>query len=103
MELFRQIAAVTGVLTLLLVALWWLRRRGFVVSSLAGRPIRRMECVERLSLGPHQALHLIRLGNSALVVASSPAGCSLIASLALSATSVPEQDQARSERSGAAR
>ena len=89
MELIRQIAAVIGVLTLLLAALWWLRRHGFAVTALARKPdSRRMECVERLSLGPQQTLHLVRLGNTALVLASSPAGCSLIANVAYNDTAV---------------
>ena len=79
MEAIQQIAAVAGVLTLLLATLWWLRRHGFAATNLGKKPgTRRMECVERLPLGPQQTLHLVRLGNTALLVASSPAGCSLI-------------------------
>ncbi len=83
MEAIQQIAAVAGVLTLLLATLWWLRRRGFAAVSLRKKPgRRRLECLERLALGPQQTLHLVRLGNTALLLASSPAGCSLLTSLA---------------------
>lgn len=77
-----QMAAVGLVLGLLGLALWVLRRKG-----LAGMPVRsqggkrRMEVVERLPLSPQQGLHLVRLGERALVVASSPSGCSLLANL----------------------
>lgn len=79
MEALRQIMAVGVVLGLLGGALWWLRRRGFVVApARRNGSARRMECVERLALGPQQTLHLVRLGGRALVVASSPAGCALL-------------------------
>jgi flagellar biosynthetic protein FliO len=82
MEAIQQMAAVAGVLALLLATLWWLRRRGFAAPSLGKNPAgRRLECLERLALAPQQTLHLVRLGDTALLLASSPAGCSLITSL----------------------
>jgi flagellar biosynthetic protein FliO len=83
MEVIQQITAVAGVLALLVGALWWLRRHGFTTASLGKTPGgRRLECLERLPLGPQQTLHLVRLGNTALLLASSPVGCSLVTSLA---------------------
>jgi flagellar biosynthetic protein FliO len=82
MELIRQMTAVAGVLTLLLAVLWWLRRRGFAqAGALRLARGRRMERLERLALSPQHTLHLVRLGDTALVVAASPSGCSLIRSL----------------------
>jgi len=79
MDMTQQIAAVAGVLFLLVATLWWLRRRGFAGAGPAfGPPARRLECLERLPLSPQHTLHLVRLGDAALLVASSPAGCSLI-------------------------
>jgi flagellar biosynthetic protein FliO len=79
MDVIEQMTAVALVLTMLGATLWWLRRRGVAVLSLTRRPGgRRMECVERLPLGPQHALHLIRLGDTELLVASSPSGCSLV-------------------------
>jgi flagellar biogenesis protein FliO len=82
MDVMRQIAAVAAVLAMLTAALWGLRRRGFggarfVRGSKAGR---RLECLERLPLSPQHTLHLVRWGDAALLVASSPAGCTLIGS-----------------------
>jgi len=79
MDLLGQMASVGGVVVLLAVTLWWLRRRGFtaVVPRRGNR--HWLETVERLPLGPQHSLHLIRLGEQALVVACSPAGCTVVA------------------------
>lgn len=79
MEAIQQTGAVAAVLALLLLTLWWLRRRGLAGISLGRKaPSRRMQSLERLPLGPQHALHLVRLGESALLISSSPAGCALI-------------------------
>jgi flagellar protein FliO/FliZ len=80
MDWVRQLGAVALVLGLLSGALWALRRR-----SLAGMPAvrpkgRRLQRVERLALGPHHALELVRMGDRALLVAAHPSGCSLLES-----------------------
>lgn len=82
MDGFRQLAAVAGVLSLLAAALVCLRRRG-IAGILPARSTytRRLECLEHLSLGPQHALHLVRLGRTELLVASSPNGCSLVRSI----------------------
>ena len=79
MEAIQQFSAIAGVLILLFATLWWLRRRGFAALKMGSRPAgRKLECLERLALGPQQSLHLVRLGGKALLLASSPAGCSLV-------------------------
>ena len=83
METIQQAGAVTLVLTLLLLTLWWLRKRGIAGSTqgsmLMRKPgARRLESVERLPLGPQHALHLVRLGGAALLISSSASGCSLL-------------------------
>jgi len=81
MEVFQQAAAVAAVLGLLAATLWWLRGRGLAGVSLGRKPGgRRLEALERLSLGPQHTLHLVRLGETALLLASSPAGCALVRS-----------------------
>jgi flagellar biogenesis protein FliO len=97
MEWIGQMTAVVGVLGLLLAALWWLRRRGFAqVAAILPARARRLERLERLALSPQHTLHLVRLGETALLVAASPAGCSLIRSL-------PWADLGRSHSSSAGR
>jgi flagellar biosynthetic protein FliO len=79
MEAIQQAGAVAVVLALLLLTLWWLRRRGLAGLALSRRSAaRRLENLERLPLGPQHALHLVRLGGAALLISSSPAGCALI-------------------------
>ena len=79
MEAIQQMTAVAVVLLLLGAALWVLRRRGFGGVTLGNKSAgRRIECLERLPLGPQHTLHLVRLGDRALLVASSPAGCVLV-------------------------
>jgi hypothetical protein len=68
-------------LALLGATLWWLRRRGFATLAMGRKPGgRRMESLERLPLGPQQTLHLVRVGRTALLLASSPTGCALVRS-----------------------
>jgi flagellar biogenesis protein FliO len=79
MEAIQQTGAVAAVLALLLLTLWWLRRRGVAGIPLARHGgVRRLQSLESLRLGPQHALHLIRLDGSALLISSSPSGCTLI-------------------------
>jgi flagellar biosynthetic protein FliO len=83
MEVIQQMAAIAVVLLLLGATLWFLRRRGFALGVPRRKPLgRRMECLERLPLGPQHTLHLIRVGESELLLALSPSGCSLVESFA---------------------
>ena len=81
MEVIQQMAAVAVVLLLLGATLWALRRRGFAGIAPRNKSAgRRIECLERLPLGPQHALHLVRVGGAELLLASSPSGCSLLQS-----------------------
>ena len=74
-----QMSAVVLVLALLGGALWWLKSRGLVqTAGLHRRGGRKLQVVERLPLGPHHALHLVRLSGKAMLIASSPSGCTLL-------------------------
>lgn len=86
-----QMTAVAGVLTLLALTLWWLRRRGIAGARPARAASRRLECLERLPLSPQHTLHLVRLGETSLLVASSPGGCSLVGSFAAREPAVPSE------------
>ena len=79
MEIAGQLAAVAAVLTLAAGSSWWLRRRGH--AGFGGRrkaAARQLESLGRLPLGPQQCLHLVRLGQRALLLASSPSACVLL-------------------------
>jgi flagellar biogenesis protein FliO len=89
METIRQTGAVALVLALLLLSLWWLRKRGFAALA-GGLPLagvlplarkanaRRLENLERLPLGPQHTLHLVRFDGAALLISASPSGCALV-------------------------
>ena len=80
MELLQQLAAAGAVIGLLAASLWWLRRRGVAPAWRPRRGAgRRLQAVERLPLSPQHSLHLVRMGQRALVLACSPAGCTLLA------------------------
>jgi flagellar biosynthetic protein FliO len=89
MEVIQQMAAVAVVLLLLGATLWVLRRRGFAGAAPGKKSTgRRMECLERLPLGPQQTLHLVRVGETELLLAVSPTGCALVESFARPAAEV---------------
>lgn len=89
MDVIEQTMAVALVLLLLVGTLAWLRRRGWAAVALPRRVAgRKMECLERLPLGPQHALHLVRIGDAVLVVATAPGGCSLLRARAQAATEV---------------
>jgi flagellar biogenesis protein FliO len=87
MDVLGQLAAVGAVLGLLGLTLWAVSRRGWAVllprrpffRLPLGRPAgRRLESLERLPLAPQHTLHLVRVGASVLLLASTPAGCTLL-------------------------
>ena len=82
METIQPLAAIVLVMALLGGALWVLRRRGFVSFSQTVRPgqatLRKLEVMERVSLGPHHALHLVRAGDRIVLIATAPSSCQLI-------------------------
>ena len=81
MDVVREMTAVAAVLGLLGLALWALKRRGLAMPRALGRGAgRKLQCVERVALGPQHALHLVRLGERGLLLSSSPSGCALIES-----------------------
>ena len=92
MEVIGQLAAVTGVLTLLVATLWWLRQRGMTGMLPRRRAAsKRLEFLERLPLGPQHTLHLVRMGDTALLLASSPSGCALVRSFPCSDVDAPRE------------
>ena len=84
MEMIDQVLAIVFVLGLATGGAWWLRRRGVLPAPLPRRTAgKRLENLERLPLGPQQTLHLVRLGERALLVAATPTGCTVLESVDL--------------------
>lgn len=81
MDSVQSFLAVLSVLGLLCGALWFLRNRGvaaFRLPHAMGAGNKRMEVLERVSLGPQQALHLVRVGGRSVVVATGPGTCQMV-------------------------
>jgi len=87
-----QLLAVLGVFGLLGLTLIWLRRRGMVqgtqrvsVPWLSGRkqrPAKVLQRVDALQLSPSHVLSLVRMGERAILIGTSPSGFYLVESSA---------------------
>lgn len=80
MDSLYSIVAVVFVLVLLAGTLAVLRRRGNAVLNFgarSGRP-RKMEVTERMMVGPHHALYMVRIGERHVLLATSPSGCQFL-------------------------
>jgi flagellar biogenesis protein FliO len=81
MDILRQVLAVCVVLALLLGLLWWSRRgasirvTGWARSKGSGRSL---QSVERLTLTPQHALHLVHLRGQRLLIGVHPSGLTLL-------------------------
>jgi flagellar biosynthetic protein FliO len=81
MDELQPILAVILVLSLLGGSLWFLRRRG--IASFRGFPAgtanaRQLKVVERVPLGAQHALHLVRVGDKLMLVATAPGSCQVL-------------------------
>ena len=80
MESIQQALSVVLVLGLLGGALWWLRRKGmaqFAFKAPAGKR-KSIQVIERMALTPQHSLHLVRVADRTMLIAASPAGCSIL-------------------------
>lgn len=75
MEFATQMMLALAVPASLAILVGWLRRRGAISTSAA---VRRMQVVERLSLTAQCSLHLVRVDDKYLVVASGSGGCTVL-------------------------
>ncbi|MEQ1945891.1 MAG: flagellar biosynthetic protein FliO [Bryobacteraceae bacterium] len=75
----RQLAGVLAVFVLLGAVLWTLRRAGRLtgVTLPSGRK-RALSSVDRLVLSPQHTLHLVRMGDREMIVATHPQGCTVL-------------------------
>jgi len=82
MEYLQQTLAVIAVFGILGGSLWWLRRRGIAnIATTASKKYNRvLSQVERLPISPTHSLHLVRMADRAILIASWPGGCQAIES-----------------------
>lgn len=81
MEVVQPLAAIVLVMALLGGVLLILKKRGavsFRLPGVSGPAPRWLEVVERVSLGPQHALHLVRAGGRVLLVVTGPNSCQLL-------------------------
>lgn len=84
--MLQPILAVILVLSLLGGALWFLRKRGMASFQNAALPFgrhtanRQLKVIERVSLGAQHALHLVRVGDRFVLVATAPGSCQMMES-----------------------
>ena len=92
MQLTEQIGMVLLVFALLGGLLWFARRRGlasFPIGSRRGAGGKRLEVLERIPLTPQHALHLVRVSDRTVLIATAPSSCTLLdAPVALDATAL---------------
>ena len=77
MEMVRQFSAIALTLALLSGTLWWLRRRGFTQWG-RSRPEKLMEVVESRPLSQGHTLHLVRVADRVMALATHNGGCTLL-------------------------
>jgi flagellar biogenesis protein FliO len=77
MEVIRQFAAIALTLVLLVATLWWLRRKGAARWG-QGRSGKVMEVIESRALCPGHALHLVRVADRVMALATHNGGCTLL-------------------------
>jgi flagellar biogenesis protein FliO len=79
MDAVRQALSVALVFALLGAALWILKRGGLTaIRPGAAKKTRSLESMERLALTPQHSLHMVRIGERIVVVATHPVGCALL-------------------------
>ena len=78
MELTEQIAMVLAVFALLGALVWFTKRRGLASFAPRRGKIRNLELLERVQLTPHHALHMVRVSDKIVLIATAPSACMLL-------------------------
>ena len=75
MEVTEQIGMVLAVLGLLGALVWFTRRQGFAAFTTGRGKIRNLELMERVQLTPQHAIHMVRVSDKVVLIATAPSGC----------------------------
>jgi flagellar biogenesis protein FliO len=93
MEVIEQVAMVLLVFALLGGLLWFLKRRGLAslrLSPRRGGSARRLEILERVSLTPQHAVHLVRVSGKTILIGTAPSTFTLLESSTELSSSPPQ-------------
>lgn len=81
-EWVRALVSIALVLGLAVALRWWATRVRLPALGRRRRgEARRLEALDRLALTAQHTLHLVRVGDRALLIGVHPAGCSLLESM----------------------
>jgi flagellar biogenesis protein FliO len=78
MDVLQPFTATLFVMALLGGAFMLLKKRGAATIRFPAAGTRRLQVVERVSLGPQHALHLVRTGDRMVLIATAPNSCQLL-------------------------
>jgi flagellar protein FliO/FliZ len=84
--LLQAAISLLGVCVLAWLVLRWASKRGYGVGKRGGR----MEVLERLPLDPRRSLHLVRVGDKALVIGTGDGAPTVLSEMPLSDLPEPE-------------
>jgi flagellar biogenesis protein FliO len=95
MQLTEQITMVLAVFALLGALLWFAKRRGMASFPMSLRRTaggRQLEVLERAPLTAQHALHLVRVGDRTVLIATAPSSCTLLDAPVTPQSSVPDRN-----------
>ena len=84
MDLLQPLAAVGFVLSLLGLTLMFLKKRGaasFRLHRLTGAGARRLETLEKLSLGPQHSLYVVRVDDRSVLIGTGGGSVQILCDL----------------------
>ena len=90
MDLVRQSLAIVFVFALLWTALWFVRKKGWMVRRTKPAP-GRLESCGKLVLTARHSVHLIRAGDRNLILALHPDGVTFLGDAQLAANCEPKE------------
>ena len=81
MELTEQIGMVLAVFALLGALVWFTKRRGLASFAPRRGKIRNLELLDRVQLTPQHAIHMVRVSDKVVLIATAPSACVLLDAL----------------------
>jgi flagellar biogenesis protein FliO len=90
MDVIRQFAGIALTLAMLAAALWWLRKKGNLAWR-GGPSARMIDVIESRTLAPGHTLHMVRLADRVMALATHGGGCTLLESRPFSELRQPQE------------